>query len=285
MSYDNDGTVVGKSTGAPDTVAARFAAGVSSWLSGSDVAELNDYDNTPLADGISAGISASAVAVWFFFPESREVTAHAAMISSTTVGDGTVLDTIAGSADTTNGVDGTWEVATLTGGYGSTSSSLDGWRRYIKPISFTGPKRVVRIGVSYGGNPGVTVVLFHLYGEKAAGQTPHDLIFINHQDTPGVEYTAPQDFGDRPLGTTTTHEFRVKNASATLTANSINLQCNDTDFAISTDGSTWVATINIASLAAGAESATMYVRCTTPNPGALLGPRFARIIAIVGSWS
>ena len=80
-------------------------------------------------------------------------------------------------------------------------------------------------------------------------------------------------------------QFRVKNDSATLTANTINLQCNDTDFAISTDGATWVATINIASLAAGAESATMYIRNTTPAAGNLLGPRFARIVALVGSWS
>ena len=127
--------------------------------------------------------------------------------------------------------------------------------------------------------------LFHIYGEKAAGETPHDIIFIDHDTTPGVEYAAPEDFGDRPLGTSVVRQFRVKNVSPTLTANSINIQCNDSDFAISTDGVTWVVTINIASLAAGAESATLYMRNTTPAPGNPLGPRFARIVAIVGSWT
>lgn len=46
-----------------------------------------------------------------------------------------------------------------------------------------------------------------------------------------------------------------------------------------------VATINIASLAAGAESATMYIRNTTPAIGSLLGPRFNRIVATVASWT
>ena len=67
----------------------------------------------------------------------------------------------------------------------------------------------------------------HLYGEKIAGQTPDDIIYINHDDTPGAEFTAPEDFGDQPLGTTVVRQFRVKNASATKTANTINIQCND----------------------------------------------------------
>ena len=125
----------------------------------------------------------------------------------------------------------------------------------------------------------------HLYGEKAAGQTPDDIIYINHDDTPGVEYTSPEDFGDQPLGTTVVRQFRVKNASSTKTANTINIQCNDSDFAISEDGSNWVVTINIASLAAGAESSTLYVRCTTPSVGGLLGPRFARLVTTVASYT
>jgi hypothetical protein len=156
----------------------------------------------------------------------------------------------------------------------------------IRPISFTGAKRTFRFQ-DYYINPysPLYLLLVHLYGAKAAGQTPDDLIFIDHDTTPGVEFTAPEDFGDRPLGTTVTRQFRVKNASATKTASTISVACNDDDFAISTDGTTWVVTINIASLAPGAESSTMYVRNTTPNPGALLGPRFARLVALVGSWA
>ena len=101
--------------------------------------------------------------------------------------------------------------------------------------------------------------MIHLYGKKTARQTPDDVIYIDHDTTPGVEYTSPEDFGDQPLGTTVVRQFRLKNTSATKTANTINIQCNDSDFAISTDGTTWVVTINIASLGPGAQSATMYV--------------------------
>ena len=54
---------------------------------------------------------------------------------------------------------------------------------------------------------------------RSRGQTPDDIIYINHDDTPGVEYAAPEDFGDQPLGTTVVRQFRLKNASATKTAN------------------------------------------------------------------
>ncbi len=105
--------------------------------------------------------------------------------------------------------------------------------------------------------------ILHVYGEKTAGQTPDDVIYIDHDTTPGVEYASPEDFGDQPLGTTVVRQFRLKNTSATKTAN----------------------TINIASLGAGAQSATMYVRCTTPAPGNPLGPRFARIVTTVASYT
>ena len=111
------------------------------------------------------------------------------------------------------------------------------------------------------------------------------MIYINHDDTPGVEYTACEDFGDQPLGTTVVRQFRLKNTSATKTANTINIQCNDAEAAISTDNVNWVVTINLASLAAGAESPTYYVRYTTPAAGSGLGPRYARIVTLVASYT
>ena len=125
--------------------------------------------------------------------------------------------------------------------------------------------------------------LLHIYGRKAAGQTPNDIVFLDG-DNAFAEFATPEDFGDVPLGTTTVRQWKVKNTSATATAMTISLQCNDADFSISTDGSTWVVTIDIALLAAGATSGVMYIRDTTPNPGAPLGARFARIVCTVGSW-
>ncbi len=290
MPYDNDGTVVAYGVGGGYASAADFfAQGIAGYLTGADRIELNDRDFAGLVAGAQITYSSGGrVGLWWFFPEQREVTA--AVIGHNSASSlffpATGLDVVHGSSDSTNGVDGTWEVATMPAGYPNVPTSLDGWRSGIKAISFTGAKRVLRMSfLGNAGTAGFAVVLAHLYGEKAAGQTPDDVIFIDHDTTPGVEYAAPEDFGDRPLGTTVTRQFRVKNVSPTLTANSINLQCNDADFAISTDGTTWVTTINIASLASGAESATMYIRNTTPAPGSVLGPRFSRIVAIVGSWT
>lgn len=266
MPYDNDGTVVKQGSDWD---------GILSTPTGAMTIEWNDYDYVTAGAASQTG---HKTMTWLFFPEQREVTAYYG------VADFGALAAPQGSNDTTNGMDGTWETATLSGG-GPTYPPPDAyaWRSGIKPVSFTGGKRTIRVAVEQEGSRYLQIL--HVYGEKVAGQTPDDLIFIDHDTTPGVEYQAPEDFGDRPLGTTEVREWRVKNASATKTANSIDLQCNDSDFAISTDGTTWVTTINISSLAAGAESATMYVRNTTPSPGGLLGPRYARIVATVGSWT
>lgn len=293
MPYDNDGTRVGYGEKGNDSAASRFAQGLTTYFIANDLIELNDQDFVATSvDAAFEGDSGNArryMALWWFFPERRQVTAAFFGFADTmvAVGYGIASGGVQGSADSTNGVDGTWETASVPSGIPGGPAGLDTWRMSIRTISFTGGKNVLRVCLD-SDNPAkvnTRLRLAHLYGEKAAGQTPDDLIFIDHDTTPGAEYATPEDFGDRPLATTLTRQFRVKNASATKTANTINLQCNDADFAISTDGTTWVATINITSLAAGAESATMYIRNTTPAIGSLLGPRFSRIVMTAASWT
>lgn len=298
IPYDNDGTVVGYAIYANygSNFAGALAGGLTAYLSQSDLAELQDDDAVQIGPLTFSNTGDNQHCLWLFYPEQREVTGivleDPGETWTGTRGLQSSGNAIQGSNDTTNGVDGTWETASLTGGWpvyhrgGSGTTGLDKWRSGIKPVSFTGGKRTIRLGIHWvGNNVTIGLSLLHLYGEKAAGQTPDDLVFIDHDTTPGVEYQAPEDFGDRPLGTSVVRQFRVKNVSTTKTANSINIQCNDADFAISTDSTTWVVTINIASLAAGAQSSTMYIRNTTPAAGNLLGPRFARIVAVVGSWT
>lgn len=292
IAYDIDGTVV--AYGFPtddDTPAMGWARGIQGYISGTPLLELNDQDFTTTGvSGLTATGSNSrpmCKPVWMFFPEKREVTAYVMgyiMQGGTPQGD----SSLQGSNDTTNGMDGTWETASFPSGLAEVSSIYaDGWRSTIKPISFVGGKTVLRWGFrqANGSGGGINITTLHLFGEKYAGETPHDLIFIDHDTTPGVEYASVEDFGDRPLGTSVVRQFRMKNVSASRTATNVNLQCNDTDFAISTDGVTWVVTINIASLAPGAESATMYVRCTTPAPGNTLGPRANRIVCLAEDGS
>jgi hypothetical protein len=280
IPYDNDGTQVGFWSS---------IYGVHAWLSGAQAIEANDDDFIPYSYG-GQYEGGSRGTIWFF-PEQREVTAMYALCYTAiyNIWDGGVTadryqpTAVQGSNNSGNGLDGTWETATMSGGMPLYANAYS-WRGGIVPVSFTGTKATVRV-ISSSGFVVCGGYIGHLYGEKGAGQTPDDIIYINHDDTPGVEYTAPEDFGDQPLGTTVVRQFRVKNTSATKTANTINIQCNDSDFAISEDNSNWVVTINISSLAAGAESATLYVRCTTPAIGGLLGPRYARIVTTVASYT
>lgn len=282
MPYDNDGTIVGYRTSNSTTYLPTD--GFSTYLTGASLIDFNDDDRDVVLNVGSGGNANKTTNLWYFFPEQREVTGMVIVYEYTSYG-ALAFSGMQGSNDSTNGVDGTWETASFPGGNPHTAWTLDAWRASIKPVSFTGAKQVIRWYCSTVFNTGWLVILNHIYGEKAAGQTPDDIIYINHDDTPGTEYTIPEDFGDQPLGTTVVRQFRLKNVSPTKTANTINIQCNDSDFAISEDGVNWVVTINITSLSAGAESATLYVRCTTPAPGGQLGPRFARIVTTVASYT
>ena len=84
--------------------------------------------------------------------------------------------------------------------------------------------------------------LIQLYGEAAAGAMAGSvLVYIDHDTTPGVPFTAAEDFGDMPLGTTAVRQFRLKNTSASKTATGIDIQCNDSDFVIAESASgPWV---------------------------------------------
>ncbi len=276
MGYDNDGTVV---------YASAFVTG-NNFLAGPSAVQSQATLQSWQALTASVFYSSDQYKkVYWFFPEQREVTA---MYNGWAPNVATQQYQLQGSSDTTNGSDGTWETASWPGGAPTSDLGFDAWRRTIRAVSFTGGKRTLRMYFGHnnpGGNPGGNWNGVHVYGEKVAGQTPNDIIYINHDDTPGTEYTSVEDFGDRPLGTSVVRQFRVKNTSATLTANGINIQLNDPNNVMSTDNTNWVVTINITSLAPGAESSTMYIRNTTPGAGNALGPRAARIVTIVTSWT
>lgn len=263
MNYDNDGTLV---------YYGQTAAGASTATTDPQRLAIQDIDLH------TAGIPSGSNYVFFFFPEQREITGIYSLTRFGGGGTHTGAHTITGSNDTTNGLDGTWETASKPGGDPTYVDNFS-WRSGIKAVSFTGPKKNIRL--LHGTNQiDTNWTTIHLYGEAAAGQMAHDLVFIDHDTTPGVAFTAPEDFGDQPLGTTVVRQFRIKNTSASRTATNLNIQLNDADFVMAeAAGGPWVVTINVASLLPGAETATFYVRCTTPAPGAALGPRVpARIL-------
>lgn len=275
MSYDNDGTLVYTGT--------ILSGGAALAHSGAALTALNGLPVHSGGIGVSStAMSPSEEYAFFFFPEQREITGIYAYVFQPAGSNG--LFSLRGSNDTTNGNDGTWETASLPGGVSGeqdTTPALDRWRSQIKAVSFTGPKKNLKIAVNANGAAGPAFRTVHIYGEAAAGQMAHDLVYINQDDTPGVAFAAAEDFGDQPLGTTVVRQFRVKNTSATRTATGINIQCNDPDFVIGESAAgPWVVTINLASLGPGAESPTYYTRLSTPGIGSALNPRFARIITV-----
>lgn len=278
MPWDDDGTICGM---------GNLFDGITVYPSGSQNIQANGsaFGSVGAAgtENNSSGAGSADAGVWLFFPEQREVTAYYA-VAEKNAGSGAVVTvkSIQGSNDTTNGLDGTWETATISGS--PTRATAYSWRDQIKTISFTGPKQTIRILYDMGSATVLNPYLTHVYGAKGSGQTPDDILFLDPTAS-DAEFVAPIDFADQPLGTTVVKTFKVKNGSATKTANTINIQCNDADMAISDDNVTFTTTLNISSLGAGAKSGTLYIRCTTPAAGNLMGPRFARIVVTVASFT
>jgi len=277
LPIDADGTVVGQSVSSGGTINP-----VSSYPTAGVVVAWVNATTTAVNGGQTDNGHSNTVETFLFFPEQRTILGG---IFSNQVDFSATVNLVDGSNDTTNGADGTWETASFPSGLpGSLGSTSTIWRTGVMPCTFTGAKQTVRLRSAASGGNVTGLGAIHLYGVKFAGQTPDDILFLDG-DTTFAEYTVDKDFGDRPLGTTVVKQFKLKNSSATLTANTIVVTCNDADFAISNDGVTYGTTFTVTSLGAGVSSAVFYIRNTTPAPGAALGPRQVRLSAAVGSYT
>lgn len=267
IPYDINGTAVGY------RASSTYSNGLSNWLSSSQLGELNDEDSITLFGGDYS-------VIWFFFPERMEIEAGLYVVEYAGYGNSPDLYELQGSNDTTNGMDGTWETAVFPSGKPfAYNPGMYYWREGIKPISFSTTYKVIRFRASHGYG-GVRYV--HLYGRKAAMETPDDILFC---DPAGNEKTALKDWGDRPEGTTVIDSFKLKNSSTTKIASNVNLQLNHGDLSLSfSEEGPWTATLDITSIAPGSLSSTLYVRHTLGGPPLILGPRAGRCIVTVGSW-
>lgn len=274
MAYDIDGTEIGYNQNEAGDIAGLLNNGVTSWLSSTAKTNLNKESRSQIWGGTYGG----AAGFWFFFPELREITNIAFLFPD----GGTNLSylTIQGSNNTTNGLDGVWESAVFTSPGGN--GNVFFWRSSITALSFSEPKKCIRVLIdSNSAVNDARVCAIHIFGQKAAGQTPDDIIFC---DSAGNEMTALTDWGDVPEGTTQYKSFYLKNVSSKQ-ANGVNIQLNHSDFAISTDQATWVSVIDITSLGAGQISAPIYIRLLLGPPLLTLGPKSARTIVTTASWT
>jgi len=225
------------------------------------------------------------------FPELRDITGYfiAVDISS---GGGSTFD-LDWSADTTDGMDGTWTNVTTSWTY-ATQISPD-YRTNIVSLPLTGVK-ALRFGCASGNTSNFSTQHFdirvmHLYGSIAGGENPDRLRFWHptlDQEVAGSHF----DFGDVPVGTQSVKQFRIKNNSSTLTANSVGLTKASASFTevatgltFSSDGSTYNTTLNIGNLAPGAISSILYLKRTVAAGETTSIPKDGSITAAANTWS
>lgn len=269
--YESDGTVV--------LFAQNVVPTSSSAQTDTVKALLNDMGGDA---GMSFTMTGSSGQHWitFVFPEARDILGL------------NVFDTGANhqaqiytSVDTTNGIDGTWNLqTTYSRGRGAVMDpqARSGWQ----VAEFLGIKGIRFGGTIIGGSSAnVTVYSLHLYGNKSVDQ---GLAFWD--ETLDSKCDVSQfDFQDVPQGSTHTKQFRVKNRHATQQANSITISALDHEaflgltFSTSVSGP-FVTSLDIGNLAAGAVSSMLYCR-RVADPALAVGVHQARVQAVAGSWT
>ncbi len=152
------------------------------------------------------------------FPELRELDGIFVAVSEAAVYP-TAVDS---SADTTNGVDGTWtnRIADLS----NHTSVLADYRDNITSMAVPTEKAIRVLFGSTSNANGARA--FHLYGTISPAETPDRILFLDTGASDAV-FTKPLDFGDVPRGQTATGEFKIKNNSSGLTINTIQVTAED----------------------------------------------------------
>lgn len=260
--------------------------GVVKSFSSAEMLEMNDYDytNTTFTSGYEHYLVV-------FFPELRDIHAFFGVLSvpdyAPAYHSPVAMDHLEWSADTTNGLDGTWTAATVSGGYPVVTCLLDDWRKGIKLVTGIAGAKAIRCKTGDASHRMDGVYILHLYGHKTAGQTPDDIIFLDAENS-DAEFAADLDFGDRPAGTSLIRQIKVRNTSATLTANTLVVTVVDPVDNIRVSDSAsgpWTTSQSFATLAPATSSAIIYVKCETAAPPTPLGPMRAPIKAVVGAWT
>lgn len=266
MAYDRDGTVLVTTDGSrlnPAVLANSYLQGLN--------AEVAGYV-TPGQEG----------GVCFMFPELRDITGY--VTSNTAVGSTAIYT----SVDTTNGSDGTWVSRGNAVNNGTTKA---GMRTGITTVSWLGVK-ALEFRMTYW-DVGQRIYQAHLYGDIAAGANPNRLRLWH--PTSDIEYSAAHfDWDDIGRGTTADVTFRVKNNSATLTANTITVSTDAlTDTTPSVPGQhtlstasvpAYTATKALGNLAPGVISEVITLRRTTASTSAL-SLWWARVLASAATWT
>lgn len=223
-------------------------------------------------------VNVSAAAFILIFPELRDFT-HAMMSGYQVDGiPGTPVATefdVDVSTDTTNGVDGTWSgfVASIPAQPYHLDPVKDRYRRVISNLPAPAVRAIRFNAVDNEQHLGK----LHLYGEHTAGGA-NDRLRFWEPVADVVAGPAYLDWGNMPRGTTVTRSIRVKNVSDDTTARSVRIAMEVlTDatpsligqLAVSLDGTTWLAQVNVGDLDPGEISVPVQIRYTAASNAAL----------------
>lgn len=245
------------------------------------------------AEGDTLGLGSQGAATFFaaIFPEPRDIVGWYLHYDSQT-SPGT-LRQFQWSADSTNGVSGTWTTIVETADKTDYASNRNRYRTEITSYSASAVRSMRFIIVDISAfDEASQLYAFHVYGAISAGETPDRLLFIN-QDT-GLEFDAVHDWGDVPRGIVLHKDIKVKNNSATLSASDIDFDfgaltgTSDTWYDIRDSGGAFGTTLNVAGpLAAGASypaADVLTIRLTVAG-NENLGLQSAWLSAFVNTWA
>lgn len=269
MYYERDGSVVVNESG------TAFSA--ANTLAFSDETDTN-------VQSWSSGTVPQHVSI--LFPELRDINGYFWVVQNNAFTSSFAVST---SVNTTNGVDGTWVVQNTAF---PATQVVQSFRNAIIAASLTGIKgiRFAMTGTT-STNGSRFLGTMHVYGSPSTGQNV-DRLRIWHPTLDQQIGAAAFDYADAPRGFTYDKTFRIKNNSATLTANSVALSVDaltDTSptvvsqFTIS-QGGAFAATQNLGNLAVGAISAVCTLRLILLS-NATVSLWRQRLTALAGSWT
>ena len=269
FAYDLDGTVVQYSLNGATPVVV-------------DPTLLNDEATDGTSTGRGGGETGTAI-VAFAFPEARTITGLWAM-ETRADGNSAFVSGYQTSTDTTDGINGTWSAVTAMS---AASGVSPGSRNGILTVSAAGVTglQIINSKVSTFVRA-YTLTAVHIYGTISTALNTDRLDFWHPTLNQQID-KAHLDWGDIPQGTVMVKQFRIKNLSATKSATAVVVAANNsaggetllaTGLTFSLDNVTYTSTVDIGNLAAGATSATIYIKRTVSaaDPAAI---RFARITA------
>jgi hypothetical protein len=295
LAYDQDGTVV---------LYVNQAGADIYELDQADREAMNDESSTTYFSAGNNGMGVSdSYDIVFLFPERRNLTHMYAVIEREIAPQGhPVGDGIYWSDDTTNGVDGTWTLAHSEWTTNANSGLIGArpeHREELESISISSATAVKFTITSSNRGFGSDNILYalHLYGMKAAGETPHRIDFV----VPGgSELTQDFDYGDQARGSSAIWNaedgynigaaLALRNRSPDMVAQNVIVTVQALTFDMNTrirfstdNGASWLTQIEYPEIQPLAITGHLWVRHEIEEDAAL-GLYVSRLKIDVGSW-